>query len=152
MQKNSNASYWILTVKKPDFIDGERILKAHAVGSVEPIFEKLARSLAEISELRYIKIFPGRITASNRLSQDRKKNPVVKIGADGITSVELLIDTKWRVIQFYAITSALKGLGRKMVEAVVNATPADWKLTVVFDWSDGFWQKMVEEHPRIVVF
>ena len=139
-------------MRKPDFIDGKRILKAHAVGRVEPIFEKLAKSLAEISELRYIEIFPGRITASNRLSQDRKKNPVVKIGAEGITGVELLIDTRWKVIQFYAITSALKGPGQKMVEAVVNATPEDWELVVVFDWSDGFWQKMIEEHPRIVLF
>ena len=139
-------------MRKLDFIDGERILKAHAVRCVEPIFEKLAMSLAEISELRYIKIFPGRITASNRLSQDRKKNPVVEIGAEGITGLELLIDTRWKDIQFYAITSALKGHGRKMVEAVVNATPAGWKLAVVFDWSDDFWQKRVEEHPRIVVF
>ncbi len=138
---------------KPDFVDGERILKAHAVRRVEePIFEKIAQSLAEISELHYIKIFPGRVTASNRLSQDRKKNPVVEIAANGIIGVELLIDTTSKVIQFYSITSALKGHGRKMVEAVVNATPEDWELPVVFDWSEGFWQKMVEEHPRIVVF
>ena len=137
---------------KHDFVDGERILKAHAVRRVEPIFEKLARSLAEVSELRHIKIFPGRITASNRLSLDGKKNPVVEIGADGITGVELLIDTTSKVIQFYSITSAHKGHGRKIVEAVVNATPGDWKLAVVFDWSDGFWQKMVKEHSRIVVF
>ena len=136
---------------KSDFVEGEKIKKAHAVRRVEPIFEKLARSLAEISELSHIKIFSGRIAASNRLSQDRKKNPVVKIGAEGITGVELLIDTTSKVIQFYSITSALKGHGRQMVGAVVSATPEDWVLAVVFDWSDGFWQKMIEEHPRIVV-
>lgn len=137
---------------KPDFVDGERILKAHAVRRVEPIFEDITRSLAEISELHYIKIFPGRITASNRLSRDRKKNPVVKVGAEGITGLELLIDTRYKVIQFYAVASALKCHGRKMVEAVVNAAPSDWELAVVFDWSSGFWQKMAKEYPRIVVF
>jgi hypothetical protein len=136
----------------PDFVDGESIFKAHAVRRVEPIFQDIAKSLAEISELQYIKIFPGRITASSMLSQDRKKNPVVRVGAEGITGLELLIDTRWKVIQFYAITSALKGHGRKMVEAVVNATPPEWELAVVFDWSYGFWQKMAEEYPRIVVF
>jgi hypothetical protein len=39
-----------------------------------------------------------------------------------------------------------------MVEAVVAATPEDWHLAVVVDWSGGFWQRMTAEHPRIVVF
>jgi hypothetical protein len=39
-----------------------------------------------------------------------------------------------------------------MVAAVVEATPEDWQLAVVMDWSGGFWEKMVEEYPRIVVF
>jgi len=68
--------------------------------------------LAEISELRHINIFSGRIAASNRCSQDRKKIPVVEIGADEITGLELLIDTTSKVIQFYSITSALKGTDR----------------------------------------
>ena len=108
--------------------------------------------LARVPELRYIKIFPDRLTASNFLSEDGKKNPVVKIEGKGLVGVELLIDESTRVVQFYALTSAVKGCGRKMVEAVVAATPEDWRLAVVFDWSGGFWQKMMAENPRIAMF
>ena len=133
-------------------IDGERIRKAHSVRRIDPIFQNLAMGLARIPELRYIKLFPDRLTASNVLSEDGKKNPVVKIGGDGLVGVELLVDASTRVVQFYALTSAVKGCGRKMVAAVVAATPEDWHLAVVLDWSGGFWDRMTAEHPRIVVF
>ena len=134
------------------FIDGQRIRKAHSVRRIDPIFQDLAVGLARIPELRYIKIFPERLTASNILSQDGKKNPVVKVGAEGLVGVELLVDESTKVVQLYALTSAVKGCGRKMVEAVIVATPEDWQLAVVMDWSGGFWRKMAEEHPRLVVF
>jgi hypothetical protein len=139
-------------MKHPNFVDGKRILKAHAVRHIEPIYEKLAKSLAQIPELNYIKIFPDRLAASNILSQDKKKNPVVTVGANDIVGIELLIDSTYNVVQFYSIISSIKGCGRKMVDAVVNATPNNWELAVVFDWSGGFWKRMVKEHPRIVVF
>ena len=66
--------------------------------------------------------------------------------------LELLIDPETRIVQFYAITSAVKGCGRRMVAAVVAATPPDWQLVVVMDWSGGFWQRMAEEYPRLVIF
>ena len=134
------------------FIDGERIRKAHSVRQVPRIFEHLAIGLAQVPELRYIKIFPERLSASNIISEDGKKNPVVQVGAEGIVAVELLIDTTTQVVQFYAITSAVQGCGRKMVKAVIGATPEDWHLAVVFDWSGGFWQRMAQDYPRIVVF
>ena len=134
------------------FIVGERIRKAHSVRRIDPIFRDLALGLVRIPELRYIKIFPERLAASNVPSQDGKKNPLVKIGAEGLVGVELLIDESTKVVQFYALTSAVKGCGRKMVEAVVAATPEDWHLAVVFDSSGGFWRKMMAENPRIVVF
>jgi len=137
---------------KSTFIDGERIRKAHSVRQVEPIFRLLATSLAQIPELRYIKIFPERLSASNVLSADGKQNPVVQVGGDGLVGVELVIDRSTQVVQFYAITSAVKGCGRKMVEAVIGATPEDWHLAVVFDWSGGFWQRMAQDYPRLVVF
>lgn len=133
----------------PEFLDGERIRKAHSVRRIEPIYESLARSLAKVPELRTIKLFPERITASNRLSQDGKKNPVVEIGAEGVVGVELLIDTQMQVVQFYALTSAVRGCGRLLVEAVIEGTPEDWHLVVALDWSGGFWQRMAAEHPRL---
>jgi hypothetical protein len=117
---------------KYGFLDGERIRKAHSVKRIEPILQRLA--------------------ASNRLSPDGKKNPIVKVGADGIVGVELLLDEPTKVIQFYALTSSVRGCGRKMVEAVVGATPHDWHLAAPLDSSGGLWRKMMEEHPRLVVF
>ena len=62
------------------------------------------------------------------------------------------MDESTKVVQFYALTSTVKGCGRKIVEAVLGATPEDWHLAVVFDWSGGFWRKMMAENPRLVVF
>jgi hypothetical protein len=132
--------------------DGERVRKAHSVRQVAQIFQLLAAGLVEVPERRYIKIFPERIAASNVLSEDGKKNPVVAIGAEGLVAVELLIDTATQVVQFYAITSAVPGCGRKMVAAVVGATPEDWHLAVTFDWSSGFWDRMARDYPRLEVF
>jgi hypothetical protein len=137
---------------KSTFIDGERIRKAHSVRQVEPIFRLLAISLAQVPELRYIKMFPERLSDSNVLSEDGKKNPVVQVGAEGIVGVELLIDTATRVVQFYGITSAIQGSGRRMVAALVGGTPEDWHLAVPLDWSGGFWHRMAQEYPRLVVF
>jgi hypothetical protein len=87
---------------KYDFLDGERVRKARSVRSIPPVFQSLAISLAHIPDLRYIKIFPGRIAASNVLSDDGKKNPVVIVGEEGIVGVELLIDVPNKILQFYA--------------------------------------------------
>jgi hypothetical protein len=134
------------------FIDGERIRKARTLRPVGPVYEPLAVALAATPTLRFVKLFPGRLSASNRLSTDGKKNPVVAIGAEGITAVELLVDAESHIVQFYAITSADKGVGRQMVEAVVGATPADWLLAVPMDWSGGFWERMARDYPRLQVF
>lgn len=98
-------------------IDGERIRKTRTLRRVDPIHRYLATALADIPELRFVKLFPGRLTASNRLSADGKRNPIVAVGAEGITGVELLIDADNRSVQFYTITSPAKGCGRKMVGA-----------------------------------
>jgi hypothetical protein len=37
------------------------------------------------------------------------------------------------------------------MEAVVNAARNNWELAVVFDWTGGFWKKMVQENLQIIV-
>lgn len=71
---------------------------------------------------------------------------------EDIIGVELLIDPDHFTVQFYSLASSEKGYGRKIVDAVVNATHDDWNLVVVMDSSGGFWERMLEEYPRIVVF
>ncbi|MBK1717218.1 hypothetical protein [Thiocystis violacea] len=137
--------------RAPSFIDGDRIRKARTLRSIEPIYERLAVGLSAIPELRYIKLFPQRLSASSTLSTDGKNNPVVKVGAEGVVAVELLIDADTKLVQFYALTSTKRGCGRKTVAAVINAVPESWVVTVAFDWSGGFWQRMAQDYPRLQV-
>jgi hypothetical protein len=48
---------------KYDFLDAERVRKAHSVQQMSPLFQNLATGLARIPDLRYVKIFPDRIAA-----------------------------------------------------------------------------------------
>jgi hypothetical protein len=70
---------------------------------------------------------------------------------EGIIGVELLIDPDISTVQFYSLASSEKGSGRKIVDAVVRGTPDDWNIVVVMDWSRGFWDRMLEQYPQIVV-
>jgi hypothetical protein len=131
---------------------GAQVYKARTVRKIDPVSAAIAEALKGVAPLRYVKLFPGRLTASNAISTEGRKNPVVTLGAEGIVGVELLVDAESRVVQFFAITSAVKGCGHRIVAAVVSATPADWHLAVVMDWSGGFWRRMAEQYPRLVIF
>lgn len=128
-----------------------KILKANNVKKVHPIYSQISEGLSAIDILKYVKIYRGRITASNSLSDNGKKQPITKIGEDNIVAVELLIDVPDKVIQFYSITSSIKGYGDKIVSSVINSSPKDWKIVVVMDWSHGFWQVMAERYPRLII-
>jgi hypothetical protein len=133
------------------FIDGENAPNAVRLNRVEPIYDCLASALSAIPALHFVECFPGRLSASNRLSNDENKAPVVEVGAHGVTGVELLVDSAIQIVQFYAITSTKTSCCRQMVQAIVSATPLDWLLAVPFHWSSGFWERIRTECPRIQV-
>jgi hypothetical protein len=133
-------------------IDGRRIFKAANVRKIHPVCLALADGLSYVEALNFIKIYNDRICASNLLSDNGKKEPVTRFGTENVVGVNLLIDPSIKTIQFYSIISSQKGNGRKIVKSVVEATPDDWRLVVVMDWSGGFWNRLMEEYPRIVVF
>jgi len=132
-------------------IINEKISKANNVKKVQHIYNKISEALADVDILRYVKIYNGSIKASNFLSENGKKEPVIKIGDEKIVGVELLVDIPNKTIQFYSITSSVKGYGEKIVSSVVNSVPKDWEVVVVMDWSMGFWQVMVGRYPRLSV-
>jgi len=140
------------TSSKKPIIDGDRVFKATNVKKIHPVYLGLAESLAGVDLLRFIKIYNDRLCASNLLSTDGKKEPLVEASRKDLVGVELLIDPAFKTVQFFSIVSYKKGSGRKMVAAVVKATPEDWLLAVAMDWSGGFWEQMREEYPRIMVF
>ena len=128
-----------------------KISKASNVRKPHQIYYDLAESLSHIDKLNFIKIYNGRLCASNLLSTNKKKQPITKIGEDGVVGVELLIHPDHKSIDFYSLTSSQKGYGSQMVKSIVDATPEDWIIVVTMDWSGGFWQRMIEEYPQIVV-
>jgi len=61
------------------------------------------------------------------------------------------LDFPYNSIQFYEITSAVKGYGEKMVRAVTTAIPNNWEAAVVMDWGEGFWERMTEKYENILI-
>ena len=103
------------------------MLKIHLV------YQQISEELAKIDILRYVKIYNGSIKASNFLSENGKKEPIIKIGDENIVGVELLVDIPNKTIQFYSITSSVRGYGEKIVSSVVNSAPKDWEIVVVME-------------------
>ncbi|MDD1625159.1 MAG: hypothetical protein LUO94_10420 [Methylococcaceae bacterium] len=132
-------------------IPKDKISKATNVKKVHLVYQQISEDLANIDILRYVKIYNGSIKASNFLSDNGKKEPIIKMGDKDIVGVELLVDIPNKTIQFYSITSSVKGYGEKIVSSVVNSVPKDWEVVVVMDWSMGFWQVMVARYPRLTV-
>jgi hypothetical protein len=95
-------------------------------GKTSSVAIVIAEALAEVEMLDFVKIYPQRLLASNLLSTDGKKRPVIEIGNPSVVGVELLIDPGRNVVQFYSIASAVKGVGGMIVDQVMNATQLDW--------------------------
>lgn len=117
---------------------------------VHPVVEQIAENLAKIDAIRTVKVTRGFLEASSETSGARKR-PVAKPGHPTAVGVSLILDEDRKEIQFYEMTSAVKGYGSRMVEAVLNGLPKDWKIFVLMDWSDGFWKVMKRRHRRIVL-
>jgi len=77
--------------------------------------------------------------------------PVTKPGHSTAIEVSLILEEDREEIRFYEITSAVKGYGSKMVEAVLKALPRKWRAVIVMDWSGGFWKEMRRRHRRIML-
>ena len=120
-----------MTTPSKQFIPtSPKISKATNVKKVHPIYLELAESLSHIDILKFIKIYNGRLCASNLLSTNKKKQPITEIGKKGVVGVELHIYPHNKTIDFYSLTSSPKGYGRKIVTAVVEAVPDDWTLVM----------------------
>jgi len=93
----------------------DKISKASNVRKVDPIYMLVAEGLSNIDILQHVKIYNGRIKASNILSTNGKKEPITTIGLENVVGVELLIDAPNKIIQFFSITSSEKGYGYELI-------------------------------------
>ena len=128
------------------------IFVASKVQSIHPVVDSIVSNLFKIDLINYVRWTKEDIYASNEIKIiGRTKTPVSTPGHPSAVGVHIILDFNLDGIQFFEITSAVKGYGEKMVKAVVTAIPNDWEAAVVMDYSDGFWDKMSEKYDKIVM-
>lgn len=128
-----------------------KITVSKKVKEIHPVVKHIVKNLAELDFIHFIRVSPEFLQASNEVTEGRIKIPVTKPNHPTAIGVDLIIDIAYKDIQFYEITSAIKGCGGKMVDAVLKALPKDWNGVVVMDWSHGFWDKMKEKHKNLYI-
>ena len=128
-----------------------KIKVSNKVKEIHSVVKHIIYNLAELDFIHFIRISPEYLQASNETTESRIKIPVTKPNHPTAIGVYLIIDIAYKDIQFYEITSAIKGCGGKMVHEVLKALPEDWNGIVVMDWSHGFWDKMKEKHKNLQI-
>jgi len=131
---------------------GKTIFVATNVKNIHPIVDRIVTNLCKIDLINYVRVSKEDIYASNEIKIiGRTKMLVSTPGHPSAVGVHLILDFRLDGIQFFEITSAVKGYGEKMVKAAVTAIPDEWEAGVVMDWSDGFWNRMSEKYDKIVI-
>ncbi len=115
---------------------------------IPPIYTDIVGNLAKIDVIKFIKVKPDSLAASNEV-KGGARDPVTKPHDPTAIGVALLVDLGCKIIQFYEINSAIKGHGQKMVSAVLKDLPKDWEVIILMDWSNGFWDKMKEKFKDV---
>jgi hypothetical protein len=128
-----------------------KITVARTVKAVHPVAQQIAENLSEVDAIRYIKISPDFLAASSEVSESRLKTPVTKPGHPTAIGISLIFEADYKTVLFYEITSAIKGYGAEMVDAVLRALPEGWTGVVLMDWRGGFWEKMREKHENLEI-
>lgn len=134
-----------------ELADKASIKVAVKVKKIHPVVENLVYNLADLQFIDFIRITPEDVQASSELTSGRVKIPITKPDHPTAIGVHLIIHEPFTDIQFYEITSAVKGCGGKIVDAIIRALPDDWRACILMDWSRGFWEKMMERHDRIEI-
>jgi hypothetical protein len=126
------------------------VIVSRSARPLHPVVERIAENIAAVKSIRIVKVSPEFLRASSE-TQGARKEPVTKAGHPTAVGVSLIPEVEQREVIFYEITSAEKGCGSRMVDAVMRALPRGWKAVVVMDWSGGFWEVMRRRHRRLVV-
>jgi hypothetical protein len=137
---------------KAQVANEKTIFVASNVKSIHPVVDRIVTNLCKIDLINYVRVSKEDIYASNEIKIiGRTKMPVSTSGHPSAVGVHLILDFIFDGIQFFEITSVIKGYGEKMVRAVVTAIPDDWGAAVIMDYSGGFWDRMSEKYDKIVM-
>ena len=133
---------------KEEVGNNKDIIVSKKLKSIPSIYTNIVINLAKIDVIKFIKITPDFLAASNGV-KGGSKDPVAKPNHPTAIGISLIVDFYCKIIQFYEINSAIKGYGQKMVDAVLKDLPKDWEVVILMDWSDGFWDKMKEKFKNV---
>jgi len=118
---------------------------------IHPVVDSIVINLAEIDKIQFIKLSPDFLQASSERDDRGIKNPITKVGHLTAVGVSLILDIDYKDIHFFEMTSAIKGYGEKMVNAVMKDLPEGWSGVIVMDWSSGFWERMQEKYYNLEI-
>ena len=125
--------------------------KIWAISKVEELNEdiiELVIRLVCLDFINYVKITNEAIIASSDRKETGNKNPITTMNHPTAVGIEILYDCNQKYLSFYEINSPIKGNGSKMISAVLTDLPHSWTLAVLMDWSEGFWDKIVEKYSE----
>ena len=144
---NKEIEAWkIHTAKKKD------IFVSTKVKTIHPVVDRIVSQLLEIDLIKFVRVTESDLQASNSIAiKGRAKIPISTPGHPTAIGVHLMIDASENQIQFFEITSAIKGYGERIVRAVLTSIPDDWKAVIIMDYSDGFWDKMARKYNKILI-
>jgi hypothetical protein len=118
---------------------------------LNPVAQAIAGNLARVAPIRFVRVLPDLVEASSEGGTGRTWIPITKPGHPTAIGISVILSLEHKSIQFFAITSSQKGYGGKMVDAVMQALPTDWRAFVVMDWSGGFWQHMKRKYENMEI-
>ena len=127
--------------------NGKDIIVSKSVKTIHPVVSDIVTNLAQIEVINFIKVKPDFIAASNEV-KGQVKDPIDYPGHQTAIGISITIITGYKTLDFYGITSAVKGYGRRMVDAVLRDLPKEWTVSVLMDWSGGFWDEMKAVYPN----
>ncbi len=137
---------------KAQIAKGKNIFVAGKVKTIHPVVDKIVRHLLEIDLIQYVRVSQNDIQASNEIViKGHMKIPISTPGHPTAIGVHVILEIDYNAIQFFEMTSAVKGYGERMVRAILTSIPEDWEAAIVMDWSGGFWEKMAKKYDKIVI-
>jgi hypothetical protein len=140
---NKNTSIWI-----QKHCHGKEVRLSKGLRKLDLLQEKMISNLSVIKSLHFIKVKPNAILISSE-ADGFHKNPITRPGHPSAIGIWIELDYSFKILEFVEINSPIKGYGQRMVDAALSGLPIDWQVTVVFDYSNGFWNWMKEKHTKI---
>lgn len=113
--------------------------------------EAVARNLAEIDRISIVRISPDLPQASGATSVGVTGRALTTPRHPTAIGVSLVLHPDVREVRFCEITSAVRGYGGRLVDAVPAVLPEEWTGVPLTDWSEGFWEEISRRRPNWVV-